>query len=76
MTLDWMLPAPGQGAVAVVCREDDKNIFDTMQQFNHPATEMTTRLERDFLNELNGGCSAPIGAYAKLKTSMYTFMLY
>ena len=38
-----------------------------MQRFNHPETEMTTRLERDFLNELNGGCSAPIGAYAKVE---------
>ena len=67
MTLDWMLPAPGQGAVAVVCREHDTKIFDTMQKFNHAETEMTTRLERDFLNELNGGCSAPIGAHATVK---------
>lgn len=67
MTLDWMLPAPGQGAVAVVSREGDAEIFDTMQKFNHQETEMTTRLERDFLNELNGGCSAPIGAHAQIK---------
>lgn len=69
MTLDWMLPAPGQGAVAVVARKDDTDIFDIMQKFNHPETEMMTRLERDFLNELNGGCSAPIGAHAILKNN-------
>ena len=67
MVLDWMVPAPAQGAVAVVCREDDKTTANICQGFHHKETALCTGIERDFLNRLNGGCSAPIGAYAKVE---------
>ena len=67
MVLDWMIPAPAQGAVAVVCREDDKETVTICQEFHHKETALCTSIERDFLNKLNGGCSAPIGAYAKVE---------
>jgi hydroxymethylbilane synthase len=65
--LDWMVPAPGQGAVAVVCREGDTATAAICSGFHHEETALCTGIERDFLNRLNGGCSAPIGAYAKVE---------
>ena len=73
MVLDWMIPAPAQGAVAVVCREDDKETATICQEFHHKETALCTSIERDFLNKLNGGCSAPIGAYAKVEKGMLKF---
>ena len=70
MILDWMIPAPAQGAVAVVCRENDKKMVTVCQEFHHKETALCTSIERDFLNKLNGGCSAPIGAYAKVEEGM------
>ena len=70
MILDWMIPAPAQGAVAVVCREDDKKMVTVCQEFHHKETALCTSIERDFLNKLNGGCSAPIGAYAKVEEGL------
>ena len=70
MVLDWMIPAPAQGAVAVVCREDDEETVTICQEFHHKETALCTSIERDFLNKLNGGCSAPIGAYAKVKEGL------
>tara|TARA_B110000967_G_C18838019_1_gene537847 strand:+ start:207 stop:1127 length:921 start_codon:yes stop_codon:yes gene_type:complete len=67
MILDWMVPAPGQGAVAVVCREGDTATAAICSGFHHEETAFCTGIERDFLNRLNGGCSAPIGAYAKVE---------
>lgn len=64
--LDWMLPAPAQGAVAVVAREEDEEISIALDALNHVATSACVRAERAFLNVLDGGCSAPIGALAEL----------
>ena len=70
MVLDWMVPAPAQGAVAVVCREDDRATAAFCREFHQQETALCTSIERDFLNKLNGGCSAPIGAYAKVDEGM------
>lgn len=64
MTLDWMLPAPAQGAILVVGSEARKDIFAQVRSLNDPITELCTGIEREFLQTLEGGCSAPIGAYA------------
>lgn len=63
-SLDWMLPAPGQGAIAIVCREGHKHIRDLLAKINHEPTLMEVHAERSFLHELKGGCSAPISAHA------------
>ena len=60
-------PAPAQGAIAVVSREDDTATAAICREFHHQETALCTGIERDFLNKLNGGCSAPIGAYAKVE---------
>jgi hydroxymethylbilane synthase len=62
--LDWMLPAPAQGAIMIVCREGDDPALDACHSFNDDATALCTKIERDFLNALLGGCSTPISALA------------
>lgn len=67
LTLDWMLPAPAQGAVMVVCRAGDEESRNACRPLNDDATEMCTRIERDFLRALLGGCATPISALAEWK---------
>ena len=65
--LDWMLPAPAQGAIMVVCREDDAISLNACKAFNDSETALCTKIERDFLRTLLGGCSTPISALAQVK---------
>ena len=65
ITLDWMIPAPAQGAMVVVAMANDNYTIDAVSQLNHIETEICTHIERQFLKTLEGGCTAPIGAYAK-----------
>lgn len=62
--LDWMIPAPAQGAMVVVALIEDEYALEAVRQLNDFEAEMTTHIERQFLRTLEGGCSAPIGAYA------------
>ena len=62
--LDWMIPAPAQGAMLVVCNAEDLFSLDAVSQLNHIETEICTYIERQFLRTLEGGCTAPIGALA------------
>lgn len=71
--LDWMLPAPAQGAIMIVCREDDDYAFESCQTFNDKDTALCTKIERDFLNGLMGGCSTPISALAEIKNNEVWF---
>ena len=64
ITLDWMIPAPAQGAMLVLAMADDNFTIDAVSQLNHIETEICTHIERQFLKTLEGGCTAPIGAYA------------
>ena len=65
ITLDWMIPAPAQGAMVVVAMANDNFTIDAVSQLNHIETEICTHIERQFLKTLEGGCTAPIGAYAR-----------
>ena len=67
IVLDWMLPAPAQGAILVACRIDDEVSFAACQPMNDPETALCTRIERDFLRTLLGGCSTPISALAEIE---------
>lgn len=71
--LDWMLPAPAQGAIMVVCRQEDTISFDCSQVLNHEATAICVQAERDFLAALMGGCATPISALAELKNDVMHF---
>ena len=65
INLDWMIPAPAQGAMVVVAMENDAFTLDALSQLNHIETEICTYIERQFLKTLEGGCTAPIGAIAR-----------
>lgn len=62
--LDWMIPAPAQGAMMVVAMAEDSFTMDAVSQLNDIETEICTYIERQFLKTLEGGCTAPIGALA------------
>lgn len=65
INLDWMIPAPAQGAMVVLAMEKDAFTIDALSQLNDIETEICTYMERQFLKTLEGGCTAPIGALAK-----------
>lgn len=67
ITLDWMLPAPAQGAIMVACREQDGWLVEACSLFHHTETALCTHVERSFLNTLMGGCSTPIAALATIE---------
>ncbi len=64
--LDWMIPAPAQGAMVVVAMENDAFCQEAAGKLNHAETEICTQIEREFLKTLEGGCTAPIGAFAEV----------
>ncbi len=64
--LDWMVPAAAQGAMAVMVREGDKEVEEIVIKLNHDETALCTTIERDFLHEMEAGCSAPVGAIATI----------
>lgn len=71
--LDWMLPAPAQGAVMVVCRQGEEKVLEACSALNDEATAECTKVERDFLRALLGGCSTPISALAEIKGDKINF---
>jgi len=71
--LDWMLPAPAQGAIIVVCRKDDTYMLEACRHFHDAETALCTGVERDFLRALLGGCSTPISALAEIKQGQVVF---
>ncbi|HEY5462066.1 MAG TPA: hydroxymethylbilane synthase [Hanamia sp.] len=71
--LDWMLPAPAQGAITISCRNDDDFSFHVSQLLNDESTFICTKIERDFLRALLGGCSTPISALAIIKKDTIIF---
>ena len=72
-TLDWMLPAPAQGAIMVVCRSSDTGLQQNLKALNDADTAICTKAERDFLKTLLGGCSTPISALATLENDTIHF---
>jgi hydroxymethylbilane synthase len=61
-----MICAPGQGTIAIESREEDKEIKKIVNSINHNKTSVCVEIERSFLKTLEGGCTAPIGAYAQI----------
>ena len=71
--LDWMLPAPAQGAIVVVAKSDRNDLIEALALINHTNTALEVQLEREFLRQLEGGCSSPIGAIAKVNGEEIVF---
>ncbi len=73
MIIDWMLPAPAQGAIMIVCRTSDNKTLEACGNLDDTSTALCTRIERDFLRTLLGGCSTPISALAVEKNNNIIF---
>jgi hydroxymethylbilane synthase len=58
------VPAVGQGALSIECREDDKELLDLFAKFTCENTDKAVRAERAFLDKMEGGCQVPIAGYA------------
>ena len=71
--LDWMVPAPAQGAMVVVSMDNDTFSTEAVRRLNDTATDICTHVEREFLQVLEGGCTAPIGALAKTEQNKLYF---
>ena len=61
------LPAVGQGAIGIECREDDYDLFALLAEIEHTPTRVCVEAERGFLAGLEGGCQVPIAGHARLE---------
>jgi hydroxymethylbilane synthase len=66
LPVDICLPAVGQGALCIQCRDGDEGVQKLLGYYNDGLTNLTVMAERSFLGKLNGGCQVPIGAYASI----------
>ncbi len=62
-----MLPAGGQGALAIQSRKDDQRISEILAKINNRETQICVKAERAFLRELGASCSTPVGVHADLE---------
>ena len=75
LPLDVMLPAPGQGALAVQCRADDEETRSLLSVLEDAPTRVAVNAERQFLLGLGGGCAVPVAAYAAASGQQSTISL-
>lgn len=73
LVLDWMIPAPAQGAIMITVGAENDFCKNALKQINHKKTAVCTHIERQFLNILEGGCTAPIGALAVIDNQTIYF---
>jgi hydroxymethylbilane synthase len=71
--LNWMIPAPAQGAMVINAMQNDEFCKEAIAQLNDLETDICTYIERQFLRTLEGGCTAPIGALATFNEDEITF---
>ncbi|CAN7300652.1 hydroxymethylbilane synthase [Rossellomorea sp. LjRoot5] len=64
---DLCLPAVGQGALSIECRNDDDEVLELLEKFACEETTSTVTAERAFLHKMEGGCQVPIAGFAELK---------
>jgi len=69
-----MLPAVGQGALAIETRSDDTAVRDIVKQLDHHATRVATAAERAFLAQLEGSCRVPIAGHATIEGETLTML--
>src|SRR6266496_1391502 len=67
LSLDDFIPAPGQGALAVIARRDNSKLIDILKTVELPSTRAEAEAERELVKVLEGGCKVPVGAIASAK---------
>ena len=73
LVLDWMIPAPAQGAIMITALESDTVILEACAKLHHCETALCVGIERDFMRTLEGGCTAPIGGHAEIVEDKVVF---
>ena len=73
LVLDWMIPAPAQGAIMITALEKNAFVLEACEKLNHAETEICVAVERQFMKTLEGGCTAPIGGFAEINGDEITF---
>lgn len=73
VTLKWMIPAPAQGAIMITALKADEDTRIVCETINHGPTAICVDIERQFMKILEGGCTAPIGAKAKISGKKVKF---
>ena len=71
--LNWMIPAPAQGIIGITTLENNPSLKKSLQKINCEETASCAQIERSFLSTLEGGCTAPIGAIAKIRGEIIHF---
>jgi len=71
--LDSFIPAPAQGAMMIAAMANNTAVLEAVSQLNHAQTQLCVDIERRFLRELEGGCTAPIGAIAQVNNGFLNF---
>lgn len=71
--LNWMLPAPAQGAIVIVGRDEEPFIAEACATLHHTPTSTCVQVERDFLRALMGGCTTPISGLATIDKNQISF---
>lgn len=71
-TADEMIPAVGQGALAIECRADDVEMLDMLSLIDDESTRLAVEGERSFLNQLNGNCQVPMGVHGTIEKGQLT----
>lgn len=70
--LDWMIPAPAQGAMGIVTAKGSA-IIPVLQKIEDADSRLCVDVERSFMNELEAGCSSPLGAHAEIRDGKLFF---
>jgi hydroxymethylbilane synthase len=70
------VPAPGQGAIALECRQEDRSLAEAVAPLNHLPSASAVAAERAFLSALGGGCNVPLGAYAQADGSGFKLVAF
>lgn len=71
--LDSFIPAPAQGAMMIAAMGSNTAVLEAVGKLNHSQTQLCVDIERKFLRELEGGCTAPIGAIAQIHDNTLHF---
>ncbi len=80
LSLDEFMPAPGQGILALVARQDNRKVLELLKTIEHYTTRAEADAERELVKTLEGGCKVPIGALAstnrdKLRITSYIYSM-
>lgn len=66
LTLEQMVPAPGQGCLAIQCRDDDDAAIDVLAPLDDALAHQALDIERSLMWRVGGGCALPLGAFAEI----------